>query len=135
MPSLRENLKNAAIALAWGAVLTMGTLAGGAAQELKDTICVQGTYSIPCVKIIWCPAARCGIGIARPDGDLDIVYSSEPSISGTRRRLWQAGSAMSLQYLTGRVIVFELDDKPPSSGSDLAVKEILYVVMTPPNAD
>jgi len=91
----------------------IGALAGATAQELKDTICVQGTYSIPCAKIIWCPAAKCGIGIALPDGDLDVVYSSEPSISGTRRRLWQAGSAMSLQHLTGRVIVFELDDSPP----------------------
>jgi hypothetical protein len=135
MPSLRENLKKSAIAVAWAAVPTIGALAGATAQELKDTICVQGTYSIPCAKIIWCPAAKCGIGIALPDGDLDVVYSSEPSISGTRRRLWQAGSAMSLQYLTGRVIVFELDDSPPNSGSDLAVKGILYVIMTPPNAD
>ena len=135
MPSLRENLKKSAIAVAWAAVPTIGALAGATAQELKDTICVQGTYSIPCAKIIWCPAAKCGIGIALPDGDLDVVYSSEPSISGTRRRLWQAGSAMSLQHLTGRVIVFELDDSPPNSGSDLAVKGILYVIMTPPNAD
>ena len=97
MPSLRENLKKAAIAVAWVAVPTIGALSGATAQELKDTICVQGTYSIPCAKIIW--------------------------------RLWQAGTAMSLQHLTG------LGDSPPNSGSDLAVKGILYVIMTPPNAD
>jgi hypothetical protein len=139
MPSRRENLKKAAIAIAWAAAPITGFLPGAAAQELKDTICVQGTYSIPCAKVIWCPAGRCGIGIATPEGDVDIVYSSEPSVSGTRRRLSQAGSEMSLQYLTGRLIVFELDDTPQDPGrkrgSDLAVTGILYVIMTPPNAE
>ena len=105
-------------------------------QDTTERICAQGTYSLPCPEVIWCPTARCGIGIPRPDGNIEIVYSSEEEMDGTHRRPVQAGSPMSLQHLAGKVIVFEWDDsgKVETPGSDLAIKTILYVIMPPPNA-
>jgi hypothetical protein len=125
-----------AIGIACFAILTTGAAVGAAAQESKDVICAQGTYSVPCPKVVWCPAKKCGIAIPRADGDIEIIYSSEPKMDGTHRRPLSAGSVMSLQHLAGKVIVFEWDDSgdAQSPGSDLPIKDILYVIMPPPHA-
>jgi hypothetical protein len=83
--------------------------------------------------VIWCPATNCGIGIPKPDGQLEIIYSTEKKMDGTSRRPVQAGSPMKLETVTGRVIVFEWEDpgKVEQAGSDLTIKDILYVVMPP----
>lgn len=107
-----------------------------ATQDTSERICAQGTYSLPCPEVIWCPAAKCGIGIPRSDGNIEIIYSSEEEMDGTQRRPMQAGSPMSLQHLAGKVIVFEWEDsgKIETPGSDLPIKSILYVIMPPLNA-
>lgn len=106
------------------------------AQDARETICVQGTYSVPCPEVVWCPGGKCGIGIARADGEVEIIYSSEEEMGGTHRRLVMAGEPVSLQNVIGRVIVFEWDDsgQVENPGSDLAIKNILYVIMPPANA-
>lgn len=127
---------NLAVPLACCAIFAVGATAHATAQESKDVICAQGTYSVPCPKVIWCPAKKCGIAIPRADGDIDIIYSSEPKMDGTHRRPLSGGTAMSLEHLAGRVIVFEWDDsgEVQNPGSDLAIKDILYVIMPPPQA-
>ncbi|MEJ1156762.1 hypothetical protein [Prosthecomicrobium sp. N25] len=106
------------------------------AEDIKETVCAQGTYSVPCPKVVWCPAARCGIAVARPDGMIEILYSSEEKMGRTVRRPTLAGKPMDLQNLAGRVIVFEWEDSGDigRDGADLAVKDIVYVVMPPRNA-
>ncbi|WP_158047603.1 hypothetical protein [Skermanella pratensis] len=123
---------------ALGAALAAGVLAvlapGGArAQDVKETVCAQGTYSEPCPQVIWCPATNCGIGIPQPDGGLEIISSTEKKMDGTSRRPVQAGKPMTLESITGRVIVFEWEDagQVGQAGSDLTIKDILYVVMPP----
>jgi hypothetical protein len=106
-----------------------------AADAQSNTICAQGMYSTPCPKVIWCATPKCGIGIARADGDLDIIYSSEPKMDGTKRRPMTGGVPMSLQNLVGKVVVFEWEDSGQfgAAGAELAIKDIIYVIMSPPN--
>lgn len=113
-----------------------GAVALAQAPDQGDRICAQGTYSTPCPRVIWCPAAKCGIGIARPDGNLEILYSSEKRMDGTRRRPVAGGTPMSLDNLVGRVVVFEWEESGQlaNPGADLAIKDILYVIMAPPNS-
>ena len=103
------------------------------AQEIKETVCAQSSYSVPCPKIVWCPAARCGIGLARSDGMIEILYSSEEKMGRTVRRPMLAGQPLQMQNLAGRVIVFEWEDSGDvgREGSDLAVKDVVYVIMPP----
>jgi hypothetical protein len=110
--------------------------AGAAAQPSQDTICAQGAYAPPCPKAIWCPAKRCGIGIPRADGEIEVIYSSEPKMDGKHKRPVSAGQPMSLQNLAGKVILFEWEEggREADSGADLSIKDILYVIMPPPNA-
>jgi hypothetical protein len=128
---MTKALTAAALGVA-AAVLTLPA----AAQEIRETVCAQGTYSVPCPKIVWCPAARCGIALARSDGMIEILYSSEEKMSRTVRRPTLAGKPMDLQNLAGRVIVFEWEESGDVSrdGADLPVKDINYVVMPPRNA-
>jgi len=44
---------------------------------------------------------------------------------------------MKLETVTGRIIVFEWEDpgKVEQAGSDLTIKDILYVVMPPANGN
>jgi hypothetical protein len=126
----------AAVAATSAVLLATGCLTGIAAgQEANETICVQGTYSIPCPKVIWCPAQKCGIGLARADGNLDIIYSSEPRMVGMHRRPIYGGIPMSLQHVAGRVLVFEWTDSGEleKPGADLGIKDVLYAIMPPPN--
>ncbi len=133
-----------AIALTIGSgTIGFGTIGFGSAraqdqgtQDTAERICAQGTYSLPCPEVIWCPAGNCGIGIPLSDGNIEIISSSEEEMQGTHRRPVQAGNPMSLQHLAGRVIVFEWDDsgEVENPGSDLVIKNILYVIMPPPNA-
>lgn len=81
-----------ALAALCTAVLTGGAASGAMAQDVKETICAQGTYSEPCPQVIWCPATNCGIGIPKSDGQLEILYSTEKKMDGTSRRPVQAGS-------------------------------------------
>jgi hypothetical protein len=131
-----EGLMKTAITIASCASFAVDLTASAAAQEPKDVICAQGTYSVRCPKVVWCPAKKCGIAIPRADGDIDIIYSSEPKMDGTHRRPLSAGRPMSLQHLAGKVIVFEWDDSGDGQnpGSDLPIKDILYVIMPPPQA-
>src|SRR3954453_12537478 len=110
------------------------TLASAGALAQNETICAQGIYSTPCPKVVWCAAKKCGIGLARADGDIDIIYSSEPKMDGARRTPFQAGKAMSLEHIAGRVIVFEWEDDTnvPDPAKDLVIKNIDYVIMAPP---
>lgn len=116
---------------------TAAILAGAAhAQDVQETVCAQGTYSVPCPKVVWCAAARCGIALARSDGMIEILYSSEEKMGRTVRRPMLAGKPMDLQNLAGRVIVFEWEESGDvgRDGADLPVKDITYVVMPPRNA-
>ena len=72
-----------------------------------------------------------GIGIPKTDGQLEILYSTEKKMDGTSRRPVQAGSPMKLETINGRIIVFEWEDpgKVEQAGSDLTIKNILYVIM------
>jgi hypothetical protein len=129
-------MKKTALAAVCTAVLAGRAASGAMAQDVKETICAQGTYSEPCPQVIWCPATNCGIGIPKPDGQLEIIYSTEKRMDGTSRRPVQAGSPMKLETVTGRIIVFEWEDpgKVEQAGSDLTIKNILYVVMPPASA-
>jgi hypothetical protein len=122
------------------AVLLAGMLSVGesTAQPAADavpneTVCAQGTYSLPCPKVIWCPADKCGVAVARPDGLIDIVFSSEEQMRGTRRRPIQAKTPMTLQSIAGRVFVFEWVDSGDmqTPDADLPIKTIHYVIMPP----
>jgi hypothetical protein len=126
----------AATATAATIAAVLAFAAGAAAQETKDTICAQGTYAPPCPKVIWCPAKRCGIGIPRADGDLEVIYSSEPKMNGKHKKPMSAGQPLSLQNLAGKVIMFEWEEggQEAESGANLMIKDILYVIMPPPNA-
>jgi hypothetical protein len=103
-------MRKTALAAVCTAVLAGGAASGALAQDVKETICAQGTYSEPCPQVIWCPATNCGIGIPTPNGQLEIIYSTEKKMDGTSRRPVQAGSPMKLETVTGRVIVFEWED-------------------------
>ena len=117
------------------AVFFSTVIAVAAAEPAKpnETFCVQGTYSLPCPKVIWCPSAKCGVGVPEANGQLRIIFSSEASMLGTSRRPMQAGSPMTLQNIVGKVIVFEWEAPGDvhQPGADLEVKSILYVVMPP----
>lgn len=88
---------------------------------------------MPCPKVVWCPAGKCGVGRARSDGFIDIIFSSEEKMSGTTRRPVQANMPMTLQTIAGRVIVFEYDDagEMETDKSDLPIKTIHFVIMPP----
>jgi hypothetical protein len=127
-------MRSTALAAALAAGVLAAVAPGGArAQDVKETVCAQGTYSEPCPEVIWCPAENCGIGIPQPDGQLEIISSTEKKMEGTSRRPVQAGKPMTLESITGRVIVFEWEDagQVEQAGSDLTIKDILYVVMPP----
>ena len=117
------------------AALTAGISCAASADDVSERVCAQGTFSVPCPEVIWCPAANCGLGIPRADGELEIIYSSDKTMDGTTRRPVQAGKPMSLQYLAGRAIVFEWETNETNApGTDLPVKTIHYVIM-PPSAE
>ena len=108
---------------------------GFAAAAQDERLCVQGTYSTPCAKVVWCPAGKCGIGIPQADGSIDILYSSEKTMDGTKRRPYHGGQPMSLQNVMGKIIVFEWDDGTvPNPASDLNIKDVIHVVMPPPGS-
>jgi hypothetical protein len=111
-------------------------LASAGAWADNETVCAQGIYSTPCPKVIWCAAKKCGIGLVRADGDIDIIYSSESKMDGGRKTPFQAGKAMSLEHIAGRVIVFEWEDDTsvPDLTKDLVIKNIDYVIMSPPQS-
>lgn len=129
-------------------VLMLGFVTTAAAQQdkqqqidnQKDTqnsVCAQGTYSWPCPKAVWCPSERCGIGIPKANGEVEIIYASEPKMSGLNKKLVTGGQQMSLEHLAGRVIVFEYEDdgEPAKPGSDLRIKDIYFVVMPSPRRE
>jgi hypothetical protein len=66
----------------------------------------------------------------------ETIYATEKKMVETSRRPVQAGSPMKLETIAGRVIVFEWEDpgKVEQAGSDLTIKNILYVVMPPASA-
>lgn len=102
-------------------------------QDPNETVCVQGTYSLPCPKVLWCPAENCGVAVARPDGLIDIIFSTEEQMQGTRRRPVQANSPMTLQSISGRVFMFEWSESGDTQTpeADLPIKTIHYVIMPP----
>jgi hypothetical protein len=128
-------MKKTFTAMSMAAALCGGAAAHAQVPSQGDRICAQGTYSTPCPRVIWCPGAKCGIGVARPDGELEILYSSEKKMDGTRRRPVAGGTPMSLDNLVGRVVVFEWEEsgQVANPGADLPIKDILYVIMAPPN--
>ena len=123
------------LAIASLASLVLTTIA--AAQPAENRICAQGTYSWPCPRVIWCQSERCGVGIPRADGDLDIVSSTETKMNGTHKKPVLAGQPLSLQHLAGRVIVFEWEEsgQAEQAGTTLPIKDILYVIMPAPHAE
>jgi hypothetical protein len=125
-----------ALAAIGAAVLATFTVGAARAQDVKETVCAQGTYSEPCPQVIWCPATNCGIGIPQPDGKIEIISSTEKKMDGTSRRPVQSGKPMTLDSITGRVIIFEWEDpgKVEAAESDITIKDILYVVMPPAGA-
>jgi hypothetical protein len=58
-------------------------------------------------------------------------------MAGTHCQPWHQGAEMSLQHIAGRIVVFEIEDgaQLPNPEQDLAIKDVLYVIMPPPNAD
>jgi hypothetical protein len=111
-----------ALAAAW--------MCSGAVAE-DERVCTQSSYLPPCPKVIWCPGTSCGVGVPRADGDIEIVYATDRAMDGTRRRPLSNGQPLSLNHIADRVIVFEWDRdaKVPDPKTDLAIKDILYVVM------
>jgi hypothetical protein len=120
------------------AIAMLALCPGAAAQD--ERVCSQSSYLPPCPKVVWCPGSSCGVALARADGNIDIVYATDRALDGTRRRPVSNGLPLSINHLTNRVIVFEWDtdaksadtkvpEAPDPNVRDLAVKDILYVVM------
>ena len=68
-------MRKTALAAVCTAVLAGGAASGAMAQDVKETICAQGTYSEPCPQVIWCPATNCGIGIPSTTAVIFILNS------------------------------------------------------------
>jgi hypothetical protein len=57
-------------------------------------------------------------------------------MDGTHKKPMSAGQPLSLQNLAGKVIMFEWEEgsQEAEAGASLTIKDILYVIMPPPNA-
>ena len=129
-------MRKTALAAVCTAVLAGGAASGAMAQDVKETICAQGTYSEPCPQVIWCPATNCGIGIPKPDGQsrnhlLDRKEDGRDlAAAGSGRLADETGNRNRPDHRLrmGR------PGKVEQAGSDLTIKDILYVVMPPANA-
>ena len=63
-------LKRIAMAVLLAGMLSIGESTAQPADDAvpNETVCAQGTYSLPCPKVIWCPADKCEVTVAQPVG-------------------------------------------------------------------